>query len=276
MKQGLQQNLNQRATAHPARLRSARNIVGKSIGPTWSKLVKGAFPKKRHKLQQNITTNLAKISYEECSEHFPLLMPLFGESEAGRIPEFLARFPCKKSRKVLGLIFSRADVSRIFIFGPPDFFADFLAGFFLLIFVGKSAQKNPPGKSPAKSSKNYTTKIPDTFLQRGRAKKFTDELSICRRAGRTFPQPCLSVLSSAPLSGTFHMPGLGRPLEDQFWEGESCWLTVEFIRGSDTYSHCRQRTKCKQKTPIVSLKVPSVSKMAAKHNCKQRSSAVRS
>ena len=35
------------------------------------------------------------------------------------------------------------DFSRIFIFEPPDFFADFLAGFFLLIFVGKSAQKNP-------------------------------------------------------------------------------------------------------------------------------------
>ena len=44
-------------------------------------------------------------------------------------------------------------------FGPPDFFTDFLAGFFLLIFVGKSAQKNPPGKSPQKSSKIYTTKI---------------------------------------------------------------------------------------------------------------------
>ena len=37
--------------------------------------------------------------------------------------------------------------------------------------MGKSAQKNPPGKSPTKSSKFYTTKIPDTFLQRGRAKK---------------------------------------------------------------------------------------------------------
>ena len=53
-------------------------------------------------------------------------------------------------------------------FRQNGFFA-FLAGFFLLIFVGKSAQKNPPGKSPAKSSKIYTTKIPDTFLQRGRA-----------------------------------------------------------------------------------------------------------
>ena len=73
--------------------------------------------------------------------------------------------------EILGSVFGRTDFSRILIFGPPDFFADFVAGFFLLIFVGKSAQKNPPGKSPAKSSKICTTKIPDTFLQRGRAKR---------------------------------------------------------------------------------------------------------
>ena len=66
----------------------------------------------------------------------------------------------KSLRKSLfGPAFGRMDFSRIFIFEPPDFFADFLAGFFLLIFVGKSAQKNPPGKSPGKSSKIYTTKI---------------------------------------------------------------------------------------------------------------------
>ena len=53
--------------------------------------------------------------------------------------------------------------------GRRIFFADFVAGFFRLIFVGKSAQKNPPGKSPAKSSEIYTTKIPDTFLQSGQA-----------------------------------------------------------------------------------------------------------
>ena len=63
------------------------------------------------------------------------------------------------SPHLLGPAFGRTDFSRIFIFEPPDFFADFLAGFFLLIFVGKSAQKNPPGKSPAKSSKIYTTKV---------------------------------------------------------------------------------------------------------------------
>ena len=74
--------------------------------------------------------------------------------------------------ELLASDFGRTDFSRIFIFEPPDFFPDFVAGFFLLIFAGKSAQKNPPGKSPAKSSKTYTTKIPDNFLQRGWAKNY--------------------------------------------------------------------------------------------------------
>ena len=33
------------------------------------------------------------------------------------------------------------DFSQIFIFEPPDFFADFLAGFFLLIFVGEKVPR---------------------------------------------------------------------------------------------------------------------------------------
>ena len=60
---------------------------------------------------------------------------------------------------MLGSVFGRTDFSRILSFGPPDVFADFVAGFFRLIFVGKSAQEDHPGKSPAKSSKLYTTKI---------------------------------------------------------------------------------------------------------------------
>ena len=65
-----------------------------------------------------------------------------------------------------------------FYFWAAGFFRGFVAGFFLLILVGKSAQKNPPGKSPAKSSKIYTTNIPNTFLQRGWAKK-SFRLRIC-------------------------------------------------------------------------------------------------
>ena len=45
---------------------------------------------------------------------------------------------------------------RIFVFGPPDFFADFVAEFFLLVFVGervpsKILQKNP-WQSPPQSA----------------------------------------------------------------------------------------------------------------------------
>ena len=74
----------------------------------------------------------------------------------------------------LGSVFGRTDFSRIFIFEPPDLFADFVTRFFLVVFIGKSAQKNSPGRSPAKSSKIYTTKIPDTFLQRDQAKTSRD------------------------------------------------------------------------------------------------------
>ena len=86
--------------------------------------------------------------------------------------DFLVRKFVTHNTNILGSVFGRTDFLRIFIFGPPVFYADFVAGFLLLMFVGKSAQKNPAWKSLAKSSKFYTTKIPDTFLQRGRAKIF--------------------------------------------------------------------------------------------------------
>ena len=83
-------------------------------------------------------------------------VPLTGPSVAFTGPLFPSRGPFSI---LLGSVSGRTDFSRIFIFGPPDFFADFVVGFFLLIFVGKSAQKNSPGKSPAKSSKFHTTRI---------------------------------------------------------------------------------------------------------------------
>ena len=61
---------------------------------------------------------------------------------------------------MLGSVPGRTDFSRISILGPPDFFADFLARFFLLVFVGKSAQKNPPGKSLGKILQNLYNKNP--------------------------------------------------------------------------------------------------------------------
>ena len=68
-----------------------------------------------------------------------------------------------------------------FYFWAAGFFRGFSRRIFLLIFVGKSAQKNPPRKSPAKSSKILTTKIPDTFLQRVRPNKCCTFLCVSAR-----------------------------------------------------------------------------------------------
>ena len=77
------------------------------------------------------------------------------------------RFVMRMAR-FLGSVFGRTDFLRIFSFGLLDFFADFVARFFLLILWKKCPEKSSR-KFPGKSSKIYTTKTPDTFLQRGRA-----------------------------------------------------------------------------------------------------------
>ena len=74
----------------------------------------------------------------------------------------------------LGPDSGRTDFSRIFIFEPPDFFADLVAGFFLLIFVGKSAQKNPPGKIPGKILQNLYNKNPRHISAEGPGQPFAD------------------------------------------------------------------------------------------------------
>ena len=60
---------------------------------------------------------------------------------------------------LLGSVFGGTDFPRIFIFEPPDFswilFPDFSPH-----FVGKSGQKNPPGKSPANLPKYIQQKSP--------------------------------------------------------------------------------------------------------------------
>ena len=69
--------------------------------------------------------------------------------------------PQNFSQDFLGPAFGRTDFSRIFIFEPPDFFADFLAGFFSH-FCGKKC----PEKSSRKILQNLYNKNPPThFLQ---------------------------------------------------------------------------------------------------------------
>ena len=79
----------------------------------------------------------------------------------------------------LGPAFGRTDFSRIFIFEPPDFSADFLAGFFSSLLWEKVPRKilqenfreNPPKFMQQKSS--------NTFLQIGRGKNLVIFQEIC-------------------------------------------------------------------------------------------------
>ena len=81
----------------------------------------------------------------------PTLSIFFDTDISVRYPilQHIARYLCDTS---WGRFLAERIFSGFLFLSRRIFFADFLAGFFLLIFVGKSAQKNPPGKSPAKSS----------------------------------------------------------------------------------------------------------------------------
>ena len=78
----------------------------------------------------------------------------------------------RRTSQILGSVLGRMDFSQIFIFGPRDFFAD---------FETDSSPHFCGNKCPEKSSRNIpgkllqicTTKILDTFLQRGRPNRFT-------------------------------------------------------------------------------------------------------
>ena len=81
---------------------------------------------------------------------------------------------------LLGSDFGRTDFSRN-VLGPPDFFADFVAKFFLLIFVGR--------KCPEKSSRKIRSRLnPPKFTQQKSPTHF------CRGAGPRFRQKNVYVL----------------------------------------------------------------------------------
>ena len=63
--------------------------------------------------------------------------------------------------KFLGPAFGRTDFSRIFIFGPPDFFADFLPHFW-----GKKCPEKSSRTIPGKILQNLYNKIPPTYFCR--------------------------------------------------------------------------------------------------------------
>ena len=78
----------------------------------------------------------------------------------------------KDTREVFGSLVGRTHFSWMFIFEPPDFLGDFVAGLFFLLLEGKRAQTNPPGKFPGKMLQMLYNKNPRPISAEGQAKKF--------------------------------------------------------------------------------------------------------
>ena len=112
---------------------------------------------------------------------------LKGRKEQGfRKPRFWLATPASEERNLLlvmdrkviiflvffELVFGRTDFSRISFLGRRIFFRGFGRRFFSSFFVGKVPRKILQRRFQAKSSKINITKIPDTFLQRGRENVF--------------------------------------------------------------------------------------------------------
>ena len=83
-----------------------------------------------------------------------------------------AREPRNLTHELLGSVPGRTDFSRIFIFGPPDFFADFLRDFFLVFVAKKSAQKNPRF---SKNLQNLYSKNPRHISAEGPGQELSHE-----------------------------------------------------------------------------------------------------
>ena len=95
--------------------------------------------------------------------------PWFPRHKCTKYPPKPPTTPNKTSQKIksqkicsdlLGSGFGRTDFSRISIFGSPDFFADFLAGFCLPQFCGKKCPEKSSRKIPGKILQNLHNKNP--------------------------------------------------------------------------------------------------------------------
>ena len=116
-------------------------------------------------------------------------------------PRFSAglRFPVPEILKFLGPAFGRTDFLRIFIFEPPDFFADFLAGFFFFFssFLWEKCPEKSSRKIPGKILQNLYNKNPPThFCRLPRARN--PKICSISRFGKNFPAIFLGLSRTFP------------------------------------------------------------------------------
>ena len=112
--------------------------------------------------------------------------------------------------RIFRSVFGRTDFSRVVFFEPPDFVADFVAGFFLLIFVGKVPRKILQ-ENPRQYPPNFIQQKSPTIFCRGArprilrghedfSENFSSEIENFKRDGivrshkRKFPRFFLSFL----------------------------------------------------------------------------------
>ena len=88
-----------------------------------------------------------------------------------RLPQKIA-VKLKNKSYFLGWVFGRKDFSRIFIFEPPDFFADFVAGFCFSSSWGKSAEKILQ-ENPRQNLQNLDNKNPRHIAAEGPGQYFS-------------------------------------------------------------------------------------------------------
>ena len=86
----------------------------------------------------------------------------------------------KNLSEVLGRGFGRTDFSRIYLFEPTGFFADFVVGFFLLIFCGKKVPRKILQENPRRNRPKSIQQKSPTHFWRG-AGPTNDFLQFCHR-----------------------------------------------------------------------------------------------
>ena len=92
--------------------------------------------------------------------------------------------------QILGPVFGRTDSSRSFIFGQLDFFADFVVGFSLLIFV-RTVPRKVLQENPRRNPPKFTQQKSPTHISAQRPGQQMSPIHLCRQAGPSVLVTCV-------------------------------------------------------------------------------------